>query len=39
MEKRFAGRKPQTIYRMTEAGRAALTGYVKTLRELLGGSL
>lgn len=38
MEKRFAGRKPQTIYRMTEAGRGALAGYVKALRELLGGS-
>lgn len=39
MEKRFAGRKPQTVYRMTGAGREALTGYVKALKVLLGGAL
>jgi DNA-binding HxlR family transcriptional regulator len=39
MEKRFAGRKPQTVYRMTGEGRDALQGYVRALRELLGGAL
>ena len=38
MEKRFAGRKPQTLYRMTPAGREALAGYVAALKTLLGGS-
>ena len=36
MQKRFAGRKPQTLYRMTEAGRTALTEYVQALKQLLG---
>ena len=39
MEKRFAGRKPQTMYRMTEKGRKALAGYVAALKTLLGGAL
>ena len=39
MEKRFAGRKPQTLYRMTPAGREALAGYVAALKVLLGGAL
>jgi DNA-binding transcriptional ArsR family regulator len=39
MEKRFAGRKPQTLYRMTAAGREALANYVAALRRLLGGAL
>jgi DNA-binding PadR family transcriptional regulator len=39
MEKRFAGRKPQTVYRMTPAGREALAKYVAALRRLLGGAL
>jgi DNA-binding HxlR family transcriptional regulator len=39
MEKRFAGRKPQTVYRMTEVGREALAGYVAALKSLLGGAL
>jgi DNA-binding transcriptional ArsR family regulator len=39
MEKRFAGRKPQTVYRMTAAGREALAGYVAALKRLLGGAL
>jgi DNA-binding PadR family transcriptional regulator len=39
MEKRFAGRKPQTLYRMTPAGRAALVKYVAALKKLLGGAL
>ncbi len=39
MEKRFAGRKPQTVYRMTAVGRDALAGYVAALKSLLGGAL
>jgi len=39
MEKRFAGRKPQTMYRMTPAGRKALAAYVAALKRLLGGAL
>ncbi|HEY1649967.1 MAG TPA: transcriptional regulator [Terracidiphilus sp.] len=36
VEKKFVQRKPQTIYRMTESGRAALTEYVQALKQLLG---
>jgi DNA-binding PadR family transcriptional regulator len=36
VEKKFVLRKPQTLYRMTEAGRAALTEYVAALKQLLG---
>jgi len=39
MQKRFAGRKPQTLYRMTPAGRKALAKYVAALKRLLGGAL
>jgi DNA-binding HxlR family transcriptional regulator len=39
MEKRFAGRKPQTLYRMTPAGRQALANYVAALKQLLGTAL
>ena len=39
MQKRFAGRKPQTLYRMTAAGRKALAKYVTALKELLGAAL
>jgi DNA-binding HxlR family transcriptional regulator len=39
MEKRFAARKPQTVYRMTPAGREALAGYVRALKSLLSGVL
>jgi len=39
MEKRFVLRKPQTIYRMTESGRNALTEYVQALRQLLGAAI
>ena len=38
MEKRFAGRKPQTLYRMTPTGRDALATYVSALKHLLGGA-
>lgn len=36
VEKKFVQRKPQTLYRMTAAGRRALTEYVQVLRQLLG---
>jgi DNA-binding HxlR family transcriptional regulator len=36
VEKRFVMRKPQTLYGMTDAGRAALTEYVAALKQLLG---
>jgi len=39
MEKRFAGRKPQTLYRMTPVGREALATYVSALKRLLGAAL
>jgi DNA-binding MarR family transcriptional regulator len=39
VKKRFVDRKPQTLYRMTETGRAALAEYVRALKELLGASL
>ena len=39
VEKRFVLRKPQTLYRMTEAGRGALAEYVAALKELLGAAL
>jgi DNA-binding HxlR family transcriptional regulator len=39
MEKRFVGRKPQTLYRMTAKGREALAKYVDALRNMLGGAL
>ena len=38
MEKRFSGRKPQTLYRMTPAGREALAAYVAALKQLLAGA-
>jgi DNA-binding HxlR family transcriptional regulator len=39
VEKKFVQRKPQTIYRMTEPGRKALTEYVQALKQLLGESI
>jgi DNA-binding PadR family transcriptional regulator len=39
VEKKFVQRKPQTLYRMTEAGREALTEYVRALKQLLGGAI
>ena len=39
MKKQFAGRKPQTLYRMTPKGRKALAAYVAALKHLLGGAL
>jgi len=34
-EKRFVGRRPQTRYRLTRAGRTALLRHVEALRELV----
>lgn len=39
VEKKFVARKPVTLYRMTEKGRDALTGYVHALKQLLGSAL
>jgi DNA-binding PadR family transcriptional regulator len=39
VEKRFVQRKPQTLYRVTETGRAALTEYVQALKKLLGAAI
>jgi len=36
VEKKFVLRKPQTLYRITEAGRRALADYVEALKQLLG---
>lgn len=36
IEKKFVLRKPQTLYRITEAGRQALLEYVRALKQLLG---
>ena len=37
--KRFIGRKPTSLYRLTPAGRKALAAYVAALRRLLGEAL
>ena len=39
VEKKFVQRKPQTLYRMTDAGRQALTEYVKALKQMLGAAI
>jgi DNA-binding PadR family transcriptional regulator len=39
MDKRFVLRKPQTVYRITESGRQALTEYVQALKQLLGSAI
>jgi len=39
VEKKFVQRKPQTLYRITEAGRAALAEYVQALKQLLGAAI
>jgi DNA-binding HxlR family transcriptional regulator len=39
VEKKFIQRKPQSIYRMTEPGRIALSEYVQALKQLLGGAI
>lgn len=37
--KKFIGRKPASLYRLTPAGRKALAAYVAALRKLLGEAL
>jgi DNA-binding PadR family transcriptional regulator len=39
VDKRFVLRKPQTVYRITEPGRQALTEYVQALKQLLGSAI
>jgi DNA-binding PadR family transcriptional regulator len=39
VEKKFVLRKPQTLYRMTQSGRQALTEYVQALKQLLGSAI
>ena len=39
VEKKFVHRKPQTLYRMTEAGRQAFIEYVQALKKMLGGAM
>lgn len=39
VEKKFVQRKPQSIYRMTNAGRDALQEYVQALKQLLGAAI
>ena len=39
VDKKFVERKPQSVYRMTEAGRTALSEYVAALKRLLGGAI
>jgi len=36
VKKKFVQRKPKTLYRMTDAGRQAMTEYVQALKQLLG---
>jgi len=36
VQKKFVLRKPQTLYRITDSGRQALTEYVHALKRLLG---
>jgi DNA-binding PadR family transcriptional regulator len=38
-EKKFVLRKPQTVYRITENGRQALSEYVQALKQLLGSAI
>ncbi len=39
IEKKFVLRKPQTLYRITDGGRQALTEYVQALKQLLGSAI
>jgi DNA-binding HxlR family transcriptional regulator len=39
VEKKFVQRKPQTLYRMTDAGRQAFLEYVQALKQMLGGAM
>ena len=37
--KKFVAKKPNSVYRLTPAGRRALAAYINALRKLLGGAL
>ena len=37
--KKFVAKKPNSVYRLTPAGRKALASYVSAIKKLLGGSL
>ncbi len=39
VEKKFVLRKPQTVYRITDTGREALSEYVQALKQLLGAAI
>jgi DNA-binding PadR family transcriptional regulator len=39
VQKKFVLRKPQTLYRITETGREALTEYIQALKQLLGAAI
>ncbi len=39
VEKKFVLRKPQTVYRITKAGRRAFMEYIKALKKLIGASV
>lgn len=39
VEKKFVMRKPQSIYRITNNGRQALSEYVQALKQLLGAAI
>lgn len=36
IKKKFVLRKPQTVYRITDSGRQALSEYIRALKQLLG---
>jgi len=37
--KKFIAKKPNSLYRLTPAGRKALASYISALKKLLGGAL
>jgi DNA-binding MarR family transcriptional regulator len=37
--KKFIAKKPNSLYRLTPAGRKALASYIKAMKQMLGGSL
>lgn len=39
VEKKFVDRKPVSLYRMTPAGRKALTAYISAMKQLLGSAI
>jgi DNA-binding MarR family transcriptional regulator len=39
VRKRFVANKPNSLYRLTPAGRKALSSYIHALKKLLGGAL